>query len=185
MTDEFEGIFDDLSPEDFNRESSARSIKTVKKPKSFDDFVQHWLDATRLAFHAADGRMDPTAVMMDSNSRRIIFSPDDDETLGQYIDRLQREARTLGATWFFTTVLTQGGTYQTDEGRIIGDPEALEEAREQDALKPCIYWYAERRDGANDEIRHGIIGIDAGDTGEVFEAPSEHASPIYRKVLDK
>lgn len=174
-----EGFFSHLSPADFDRDSSARHVAVLDQVP-FDDFVEANLESLRFAYHAADGNPNPVAIMMCLDGRRI-FTPDDDETLGQYIDRLSREAKRHGAIRLFTAWLTEGGTYEGDEA-TVDSPEALAAAEASGAMQIVLYWFAQ--DGRrNPAIRHGIMAIDSGNTGPVHEAAGEHAAPVYRSIL--
>lgn len=170
-----DGFWNDLTPQDFERPTSARHAVDVKEHQPFNKFVEASLDALRLAFHAADGQPNPVAILI-SDHGRLIFAPDDDETLGQYIDRLTREAKGFYAHTLFTAWLTEGGTYEGDTQHDLGSSEGLEEVSE---MREVIYWYAQRKR----KIRHGIMMIEAGDTGDIVEAPAEHAAHVYRQIL--
>lgn len=174
MSDDMSGIFEHLTPQDFMR-SSARHV-AVWDQQSFEEFVNACLDMVRFAFHASDGSPDPVALLIGTDGRRL-YAPDEDETLGQYLDRLSREAKEYGAHSLFTMWLTKGGTYESDHFSRIDSDENL--AKVQGGLKPVIYWYAQY----GQAVRHGIMTIVDGDTGDVFEAPAEHAAPVYRAVL--
>lgn len=176
MTDDQipEGFFDHLSPQDFVRETSARHVAVVDE-QPFDTFVDNSLEALRLAFHAADGMPNPVAVLISRDGRRI-FAPDDDETLGQYIDRLSREAKKYKAHTLFTAWLTEGGTYEGDTQHDVGSDEGIEQVTD---LQQVLYWYAQHKR----VIRHGIMTIEGGDTRDVIEAPGQHAAHVYRQIL--
>lgn len=181
MADDFniDGIFEHVTPEDFLRVSSARHVATMQQ-QSFDDFVTSSLETTRFAYHAADGDLCPVALLVGPGGRRI-YAPDDDETLGQYLKRLHREARQHATHTLFTVWLTQGGTYKGDVPERVNGPEALQHAEKANGgLQQVIYWYAQ----SYSEIRHGIITIDdQGNTGEVIEAPDHTASHLYKEIL--
>lgn len=179
MTDEPEfdfpeGFFDHLTPQDFHRETSARHVAVIDE-QPFDKFVESSLDALRLAYHASDGQPNPVAVLISKDGRRI-FAPDDDETLGQYIDRLAREARKYEAHTLFTAWLTEGGTYDGDTQHEVGTDEGLEQVEN---MQEVLYWYAQHKR----TIRHGIMALDQGNTGDVHEAPGQHAAHVYRQIL--
>lgn len=181
MTDDDlpEGFFSHITPDDFARETSARHVALLDQVP-FDDFVEASLESLRFAYHAADGNPNPVAVMVCPDGRRI-FTPDDDETLGQYIDRLGREAKQHNAGRLFTAWLTEGGTYEGDE-YDVDSPEAMAAAEASGAVQIVLYWFAQ--DGRrNPVIRHGIMAIDSGNTGPVHEGAAEHAAPVYKGIL--
>ena len=176
--DDFDGVFDNLSPNDFDR-TSARHV-AVLKPQTFKEFVTAGLETLRYAYHAADGLPNPVAVMVGPAGRRL-YTPDDDENLGQYIARLGREARTHQVTRLFTAWLTEGGFCQgtADSQRAADSTEMLDSVRDAGAMQEVLYWYAQ--DGK--EIQHGIMLVSEDQTGDVVGGASEHASPLYRSIL--
>lgn len=177
MSDDFEvdGIFDNIKPDDFHRSTSARHVAVMDVRPKLDAFVAQSLDGLRMCFLAADGQPNPVAVMYMKDKTKRMFSPDDDENLGQYINRLHREANQHGASAVFTSVLTVGGLYEGDDEGTIDSDEAVAKIEPT----PCLYWFAQM----GTAVRHGIMAIEDGVAGEVFEAPAEHASPLYRTIL--
>lgn len=190
---ELDGIFDDLAPEDFLRETSAyltRNFDTpVRGQVAFEAFITEQLDATAMAYVSAEGLMNPIAVLHRPDARRF-FTPEDDETLGHYLHRIQREAEQFGASWCFIALVTQGGVYEStdDDERAVDDPSVLADAKEQDALHESICWYAEMREQVKppDELQYiqtGIISLKDGHPGEVYYADPDRASDLFRSIL--
>lgn len=184
MSDDLTGVFDHLTPDDF-AQSSVRYTTLQQSTPDFNAWVDEQIQTTRVAWLAADGLMNPFAVMRTTDGRTLLLSPDDDETIGNWIARLGREAQKNRVTWFFTVVKTVGGVYTTEALQDIDAPLAIEEAQKRSALKPILFFHGERRNDPNlpDARRHGLIPIDDTVLGEVFNAPPEFASPLMLGVL--
>ena len=92
--DELSGIFDGLRPEDFVLETTAIASMAgcYAGPDILDGFLEHQLNAVRLAFSMADGWLFTTAVLAGHEGLRT-FVADDDETLLDFVARVRR--RTL------------------------------------------------------------------------------------------
>jgi hypothetical protein len=178
--DEYTGIFDHLTPADFEITSSAVA-EAPNGDRSFDDFVDDQLRALRYAFAAATGQVDPLCTLASPNVERV-FAPDDDETLGQYIKRLNREARNLAADWVFIFQRTIVGEWvgPADEAPSPDSNSAMELARANDAIREGVYWHAEDRSGDSPVRRHGYVAISSDNQlGDVFEAnPAQATSPF-------
>lgn len=186
MNDEYNGIFDHLNPDDFVRETSA--VDEVPRVnvgvEKFNQFVDEQLRAVRFAYLASDGQINPIAVVASPTVQRM-FAPDDDETLGQYLQRLHREANLIGARWLFISKQTLVGSQETPASQMkdVNDPESV---GDESALTEGVYWYAERREGDERHHRHGIIPELAGRNvlGEMTEGPQEQTVPMFAKILD-
>lgn len=182
--DDFTGIFDHLSPDDFNLETSAvdENPGVYRGPHAFSTFVDQQLRAVRLAFAAADGEINPVAVLVSPTVERV-FAPDDDETLGQYLDRLSNEARTVGATWFFISKKTVAGVFSSNEHPDVNSPEAMQAAIDEGTAKLNVLWYAERREGDERHHRHGLLEIVGNKLGQMYEGPAEQGLTAFERVL--
>lgn len=175
------GIFNDLTPQDFDRSNSARHVALLER-QNFEEFVTNSLEALRLAFHAADGKPNPVAVLMGSDGRRI-YTPDDDESVGDFLDRLSREAKEQQTHTLFIAMLTVGGTYQapsTDGWTTLDDADAVKRSAETGSgLRPVLVWYAQY----GKAVRQGIMMTEDGNTGDVFESPGEFGPAAFRAIL--
>jgi hypothetical protein len=190
--DDLTGIFDNATVLDFTKtKSSAFSelfYPDAQYPngqvgvEAFNAFVAEQLRATGYAFHASDGQINPIGVLGNETMRRA-FSPDDDEILGQYLQRLGREARAMQATWFFISQITPTGWFAEQESQPEAtSAEAVAAAGGASAMTNNIYWYAERRED-DQEHRHGIIEIlPSNRLGRAMEAISQSMT-IYGQVL--
>lgn len=154
--DDLTGIFDDLTPNDFSTVRNEGSM-------AFHRFVQENVKSVKIAFMAVDGNpINPLATFANPENEWV-FSPNDDENLGQYVDRLRKVAKEIGATWFFISRMTQVATYSVDINDVpkdINGPEALAKASEHGAaVVPGILYYAERLENGVREVQHGIMKI--------------------------
>jgi hypothetical protein len=190
MSDQYEGIFNDATVEDFLRETSAR----VEMPQSgqgidaFNRFVDQQLRAVRMAWIAAETYMQPLAVIANGQQERI-FIPDDDETMGQFVERMHREALAMEATWAFiskrTMVANLGVATDTGYDVDVTDPEQWEKAVAAGIVRLGVVWYAERREGDERHHRHGQMQDEEGTLGEMSEGSSSQALPLFATILDR
>src|SRR5690242_17006761 len=113
--DTLTGIFDALTPEDFVLESTAISSMAgcYAGADVLDGFVEHQLNAIRLAFSMADGWLITTAVLAGRDGLRT-FVADDEETLLDFVARVRREAARMRAHWCFMATQTLMGPVAED-----------------------------------------------------------------------
>lgn len=108
--DELSGIFDQLTPEDFVVPSTAIASMPgcYEGPDVLDGFVEHQLNAVRLAFAMADGWLTTTAVLAGPEGLRT-FVADDEERLEDFLTRVRSEASRMQAHWCFLATQTVMG----------------------------------------------------------------------------
>jgi hypothetical protein len=183
MSDNLNGIFNHLSPADFNQITSAIHAEVQPAPPidPFAQFVHEQLVAVRYAFAAADGAINPVATLTSSSVQRF-FAPEDDESLNQYAARLAREARVVQARWLFISRKTEVGTFVGKEAVAADDPVALATAREQGQTMEAVYWYAERLDGEPTR-RHGFLMIVGNHLGELVEVEAAQVVNLIGGIL--
>lgn len=185
---EFEGIFDDLTPDDFARETSARSEvpRTNKGADAFNQFVEEQLRAVRTAWITSETWMQPLAVVANHEKQRI-FIPDDDETLGQFVQRMHREAVAMGAIWTFVAkrsmVANLGEALPVERDIDANDPEAFRRAEAEGLVQLGVIWYAERREGVQRQHRLGQMQDMDGTLGELFEGAPNQDIPLFAEIL--
>lgn len=187
MSDELDGIFDDLKPEDFFLETSAieEVSRTSKGAEMFSAFVDEQLRAIRLAYAASQGQVNPIAILANTERQRV-FSPEDDENMGQYTSRLNREAKLMGATWVFISRKTLVAAHHVSPDQIhdTNDPEAVAQAIADGVLKTGLIWFSERRENGERHRRHGIIeALPNHNLGQPVEGDSSQAIPIFDRIL--
>jgi hypothetical protein len=183
--DEYTGIFDEATVGDFLRESSARD--RWSRTNSFDTFVDEQIRAIRTAWIAAETYMQPVALIANDHDQSL-FIPDDDETLREFIDRVHREAKAMGATWTFvakrTMVASFGSEGAEDFDLPVDDAEAWEKAVAQGLATLGVVWYAEHRDDRVHQRRHGQLQEENGVLGRLREGAPNQSIPLFAEILD-
>lgn len=182
--DELTGIFDDLTPDDFIRTTTAR-IETHlpgspnQGAEAFAKFVQHNVDTVRSSsIHANGNDINPVAVLANA-STQWIFAPLPEENMGQYIQRLHDEAVNLNATWVFISRQTMVAA--TDEDVDTTDPESIQAALDRGLMKKGVIFFAQRHEGDEWEHRHGMMHLEDGGLGPaVFGDPNQTVSYFAR-----
>lgn len=189
MSDEYEGIFDEATVDDFLRETSARSEvpRTNKGSEAFNQFVEEQLRAVRTAWISAETYMQPLAIVANHEKQRI-FIPDDDETLQDFVNRMHREAKSLEAIWTFiaqrTMVASLGEGLDVDQDVDVSDPDEWEKAVAAGIVKLGVLWYAERREGLDRQHRHGQMVDENGTLGRHIEGAPNQGIPLFAGILD-
>ena len=153
--DEFDGIFDNLKPQDFT------PVSTVTYPTEyagFNEFVNARLEALRSAY--APGKNLTHAALTNGHEVRQI-APDGDEELVDYLKRLRLHARDMRAHSFFFC-------------RIVDASSVL------DVAGFCVLWTAHHVEGGEQILRTGFIPIKDKALREVEEAsrPDLAGGPI-------
>lgn len=190
MSDEYDGIFNDATVADFMRETSARveMAQTGHGVDDFNRFVDEQLRAVRMAWIAAETYMQPLAVIANGSQERI-FIPDDDETMGQFVERMHREATAMEATWAFVAkrsmVASLGSAVDVDQDIDVTDPEEWEKAIADGIVRLGVVWYAERREGDERHHRHGQMQDEDGTLGATREGAQNQAIPLFASILDR
>jgi hypothetical protein len=180
---EYEGIFDDLTPQDFARDTSAR----IRAPRTneFDAFVDEQIRAVRMAWIASETYMNPLALVA-NHDEQLVFIPDDDETLREFVARMHREAVKMGAIWTFVAQRCMVTSLGHDDGSYDGDlddPEVIEKAMADGTLVLGVQWYAERREGGERQQRHGQLHDENGTLGALREGAPLQRVPLFPEIL--
>jgi hypothetical protein len=147
---EFDGIFDNLTPQDFT------PVSTVTYPTEyadFNEFVDARLDALRPAY--APGKTLTHAALTNSHEVRQI-APDADEELVDYLKRLRLHAQDMRAESFFFCRIVDASSVMDDVGF-------------------CVLWIAHHVQGGEQVLRTGIIPIKDKALRELQEVP--HPDP--------
>lgn len=158
--DELTGIFDDIKPEDFFG-SSASSAAHVEE--TYDKFVSRMVETTRTAYLAAAGQMDSLA-FLSGGGTEWMYVPDDEETLGEYLERLRQEAKRLNATRLFIVRRTLVGAQEMpaediERGEVfdVGHAQKIAEAAEEGRMVPGVFFYASCSESGKPDTRYGIM----------------------------
>lgn len=177
--DQFDGIFDELLPDDFSGVTSWRHHF-----KNFDEFVETGLLTVRVSYASAEGQINPVALLAD-HRQTWLYGPDDDETLGEYFERLKFEASRLKATWFFVSKKTMVGNTKASENLPdVSDPEAIDKALEEGLLGEGVFYFASQHDGDEKEYRHGIMNAHGNRLGEAIEGNPQQTVNSLKEILD-
>lgn len=191
MTDDtfITGIFDGLNPADFGR-SDTTAIFEVEQPhhgpRAFDRFVEEMQRAVRFAFTGSEGQVNPVAVLANATTQRT-FTPTDEETMGEYLDRLHDEATRMEADWVFVQRTTQVGTATVSPSQMhdITDTSMISRAQGEGALRDGVLWYAAQRAAIGIKRRHGIFEKIAPNALSLpLEAPSFQPMPLFDAILN-
>ena len=168
--DTLTGIFDSLTPEDFVVESTAIASMDgcYAGAEVLDGFVEHQLNAVRLAFSMADGWLVTTAVLAGREGLRT-FVADDDETLFDFVARVRREAARMQAHWCFMATQT-----------LIGPAAASEDG---DTGQEAVVWQLTSTESATACTIGGFMPIDGIRLGESFETRLAHRKGPWSDVL--
>lgn len=190
MSDQYEGIFNNATMDDFIRDTSARLelANTGQGQEAFSKFVDEQLRAVRMAWIAAETYMQPLTVIANGKSERV-FIPDDDETMGQFIERMHREALSMEASWAFvakrTMVANLGSALDVDVDVDVTDPQEWEKAVAAGIVRLGVVWYAERREGDERHYRHGQMQDEEGTLGQMSEGSQAQEIPLFASILDR
>jgi len=178
--DDLTGIFDHLTPDDFKVTTSAISTLNLSNPRTMDEFIKRGINSVRTAFSLTNGELDPMGILASQTIERT-FTPEEDETLGQYIDRLAREARHISAGYAFVALVTLVGTYRSDANLNANSEEAVKAAEDAGTLTQGVYWFAEKRDASGRAARQGYLVITApGKLGDSIESEARQESKLSR-----
>lgn len=182
--DELTGIFDNMEPWDFLETASAEMVSASAEPNQgaerFNKFVDLNIEVVRTGWLAADGQINPVAVLAGPHAQWT-FVPTDDETMGDYMERLRKEASQLGATWLFISRRTMVGTLPGDHD--TGDQNAVREALETGRVRLGVFYYAERREGDEVQVRHGMMQAMGNHLGAPIEGPTEQTTSFFAGIL--
>lgn len=191
FNDDIAGIFDHLTPDMFIAESSAVDEIEGKfvGTDAFNASVDERIRGIRAAFASSFGQINPLAVLSNATTQRV-FVPQQDENLGLFLQRLQREAMTMGAHWFFFAKRNVFSVYyrelaDDDERHDVASSDSEREAM-IDGTEPevGILWYAERREGGEVHHRQGVLEIKGHRLGDATEGDGKQALGVFSTVLD-
>lgn len=190
MNDEFDGIFDHLTPEDFNVETTAVETSNHDHPcdeAAFDRFVTAQVSGFKIGYLMAEGGVQPIAVLVSPTIERL-FTADDDETLAAWVARLNREATMMGAIWTFIAKKTMVGVVNPadqQEPPSVNDPASVQKAMDAGALTSGVVWYAERREGSERSHRLGTMTEGEGHRLVDPKEATQQKLDLFAAILDR
>lgn len=169
--DELNGIFDNLTPEDLTG-------------VPFRTFVATNIHAIRVAFLGSDGGLNPVAVL-GTPQRDWLYAPGDDETFGEYLERLRTESARLGATRFFIARKTLVGAKEIEPDMAdIADAEQLQRGIEQGLVSEGVFFFALRNEGGLREQQHGIMKPEPGcHLGEIVWGSPDQMAQYFTSII--
>lgn len=182
--DKYAGVFDHLTPEDFNLDATT-AISEIPRTNhgvdAFNSFTEEQLRAVHTAFMASEGHLQPIALLANETTQRA-FTPDDEETVAEFIKRLNREAQRMRAVWTFyacKTLVSVEMVSPDDEQPDVNDPEEIAAAVERGQMQPGVLWYSERREGDEQHRRQGVMA----EAGPGRLGPTQEASALQSIAL--
>lgn len=153
MSDELDGIFDNLSISDFMR--SARGDLTLRhpSPEDFNQFLRRHANMLQAIFTASRGELQAFAILATiSNEPTLerLYLPVEEECVGDYVARLAKEARETDVNALFFTMRTMvKESYATAEEVAAADARVSEMSGH---TEESMFWFCqygnERRVGA-------------------------------------
>lgn len=181
--DEIERLFQNLSPDDFARDTSAvetvdipdraRSLGLNRSDAGFEMFIQGHLTECRVDAWEDSSDFTPRAILANSDVQRK-FHGEDDESPGDWGRRLRREATAMQAHWMFVALVSPARAVlpgQSDPPPL--DPDdiaAVHQALEDGSLGFGVCWTAASITSGTLEYRGGIIYLaDDGKPGDEVE----------------
>ena len=191
MSDELTGIFDNLEPNDFILDTSAidETSGQFVGSTAFDAHIDEKIRTIKVALPASGGNFNPMAFLSNATTTRA-FAGQQDENLGMFLERLKREARAMGATWFFfakKNVIVRSYDEDLDTPDVT-DPEYKQRMlQSEDAIEEvCILWYADRREGSEIQHRQGLLALnDLGtQVTQTIEGDERQTISVFAGILD-
>jgi len=179
--DPFDGVFNRLNPEDFAQKfETTAAYETSEEVGSFDAYVDSNIGAVRISFQAApDGWVQPVCALSSATQKKV-FIPDDGEVYRTYIDRLNREARLMGANRVFIFLRTKAAVMDQDTEMAKVSPMDKTFRHLVSDWKEAVYWYAEDR--TLDVHRHGFLPIKDERLGEMVHGMDEQPN-LFQRIL--
>jgi hypothetical protein len=168
--DDISAAFENISVEDFLRESSAKTVTHLDPDEhaaavGIDNF-NHFTNAHIQSCVDALNESEFTAFSVLHNAKEErYFQPDDDETAYHFATRLKREAATMCATWVFIALVTPGRTYDQEDEDLIEpiDPDNRKQVNdliESGVLQVSVCWYSDYNENGERHRRSGMINLD-------------------------
>lgn len=187
--DDLDGIFDDLTPEDFEIDTTAISeiSRENRGVEAFNAFVDEQIRALRMAYSAGAGHINPVTTIANAQVQRL-FLPNSDETLGDYFERLHDEAEKMQGSWLFIARRTQVGSHliAPSEMHDATQSPVIQEAEAAGMLKDGVIWYGESRETGEIHRRLGILFDDGhGNLERPVESPPEanQRMELFERIL--
>lgn len=188
--DPFEGIFDNILPEDFMYDSTA--ITERPSTAELGPFMAEQLYTTRCVYAASQGDMLPIAVVSSAATTRFLVKEEGEEHVEWY-ERLAQEARAIGATRTFVAFVGTGIALDANDERVkaIHNQEDLNRAIQDnpDIAQEMMYWYLQQVDWSERtqlRIQGRVEILDDGTLGSKinFDKVPDGMQTAHDKILN-
>lgn len=148
--EEFHKFIQEVSANDFDRSSA---VEILPPEHNFEAFKKSNMEDAARHFIENEGQVDPIVVLANDAEQRV-FEADDDETMRDLFNRMQREAQRMYATMTFVAMRLYAAHGALNINGLDGDEIRAAVARGD--LSEHYAWYAEQRtpDGP-----HRVSGI--------------------------
>lgn len=177
MKDELDGIFDGLTIEDFMRSPRGDLTLRHSQPETFEEFCHRHTNMLQMIFTASEGEFSGMAILAQLGAKPTLerlFLPQEEESVGNFVNRLTAEVKEMGANTLFYVMCTQVKVQYLTPDEVSESDLAVDR---MDNGEEALMWYCEydgtRRIGAMFIDDHG-----AGITRTV--ETSQHASILER-----
>lgn len=178
---EIANFFENLTPEAFAEAPTDTHLyeQVEDAPVSGpDDFERFTLDHLRTLI---DEQCE-LAVIHDGTTARF-YQQRPDETSGEWLLRVSRDAKDHSATWVFLGMPGEASFGDPDKMFNPANPADVERARQSGYLVEVINWYAESTEPASPEVRFGVIVFEDNDVKVIQSTNPTGANPAFRRVL--
>lgn len=160
---EIHQFFADLTPDQFTANTSF-FVRPLPAGTCFDGFLSEHLQVTRIAFASCDGGIFPIAAL-GTGKNVYYFKAEDNETLGEFIERVSTFARVHQSRWCYI-FKRASASYQGEE-------------------RSGLYWMAGHRKGTAVYYRHGYFEIEGQTLGSCIEGVvREDQPPAFWEILE-
>jgi hypothetical protein len=195
MDDEISQAFSDLTPQQLTRPSSMLNEEPINDRrknqggKNWYEWVNSALRSLHMTIASGESAQDASFSILQNPDRRRYFQAEPDETAPMYAERLKREAKLMGATWFFNVLVAPGASHYPNEPEPPDidpdDLDAIRAALENGRLSVCLCWHAEmlEEDGEHDHSRTGVIPIIGGELSAGTEGHLDDDQNMFAGVL--
>lgn len=162
MEDEIRDFFANLTPEQLIN-NTAFFERQIPAGAKFDSFIDEHMAVLRVAYAACDGNIFPIATIATDTSVHY-FSATDDETLGEFTQRIADFAATHHARWVF---IFKKVRIRTDSERLV------------------VYWFAgERHNDLSVDYRQGYFETLEKTLGDCIETEAHEQPQGFRTILE-
>lgn len=191
---QYEGVFDDLTPEQLIQGPRASKTKTgtFVGPEAFARFVDESVAKTAKRYTRKAKRYPdafaPVVVhcALATPATLLTYEAEHDDTVGLFLERLRTDAKLMRATWFFIAVKTVVGSRQVPEDAPepdITSAGAMDDVVEDGVMGEGILWHAKRSENGDTQQRNGILTVVENTIVEQIEGSETQAIEVFAHIL--